>query len=76
MGLGGCGERTAGRAQARDPETVLSQLQHPTASPWGAYDFVLVQLASVLQLCKYVWNTDITGFHIACQCWSLETDAM
>lgn len=23
-----------------------------------------------------VWNTDITWFHIACQCWSLETDAM
>lgn len=61
VGRGQLGESTGPRDCA-----VTAAASHP--SPLGLCGFLLVQLYSVLQLCKYVWNTDITRFHIASQC--------
>lgn len=57
---------------AESTEAGMQQLPwlclQPAASPLVYNYFVLVKIHSVLQLCKYMWNTDITRFYIASQC--------
>ena len=62
------GRGQLGESMGPGPRDCAVAAAAPHPSPLGSCGFVLLQRDSLLQLCKYVWNTDITRFHIASQC--------
>lgn len=63
------GERGAECVEAGIQQLLQLCLYYPATNMLVLYsNSILVKIYSVLQLCKYVWITVITGFYITSQC--------